>query len=552
MVHLYDYQKLAVKHILRRIQNGDLRIYATLPTGTGKGVILAAVAARRLCHGRVLVLVHRQDIAVQLVKTLKHTELEVGLLMQSHRDIAAPVIVATTQSLLPSTLDALIQTSEQPIVTIQIDEAHHAVKNSAYERIITTIVQASDQLQIPVIGYTATPYRNDKQSMLSLLPTCAFARDIPDMVRAGRLAPLTWEPVRVDIDLNRIAVSNRDGDGDYQEEELAQELIRKAIIEAIVRQVAAKIGKRPTLVFSVTVNHAELLATSFRQLGFNSAVVSGSVHRNERERIFAEWRAGMIQVVCNCNLLTEGFDYPALSALVIARPTRSLLLYLQMLGRGTRLAPGKQDCLVLDVLGNHPDTSDQIILPKVVGVQKEASLATTSDAPPASASRNLIDPLLKALLGTDAEPGLSLLDPIGQSHYRWTAYRNGYFTFFSRHEAAIIERDPQGSGLYRSRLYTMLPGQPAIHRWIAQQYLPLRQQVALVHDATSSLFVEVLSSKEAPWLEEPASDKQLATLRRLSPILACQAVTQRWSKRMASDAIRFWLLRRTLYDPPSS
>jgi ATP-dependent helicase IRC3 len=244
-------------------------------------------------------------------------------------------------------------------------------------------------------------------------------------------------------------------------------------------------------------------------------------------------------------LLTEGFDFPEIAALVIARPTLSPSLYLQMLGRGTRLAAGKKDCLVLDIMGNNPDISHQVILPYVVGVVRAEGGEESERR-----ERETTDPILKALLGAQTETSLTLLDPIGHSHYRWTAYRGGYFAMVGRHEAAIIERDPKGSGLYRSRLYTMPREQLPEHRWIEQAYLPLRQQVALVHDFTSAISVKALSSKEASWLAEPASEKQLEALQRLHPGLARQARAKGWTKRIASDAITFCLLRNTLMYPP--
>jgi hypothetical protein len=134
---------------------------------------------------------------------------------------------------------------------------------------------------------------------------------------------------------------------------------------------------------------------------------------------------------------------------------------------------------------------------------------------------------------------------------RWTAYRNGYFAMVGRQEAAIIERDPTGSGLYRSRLYSMQRGEPPEHRWIEHDYVPLRQQVALVHDYTNAICVQALSSKDAMWLDEPATDKQLEALQRMHPGLARQALANGWTKRRASVAITFCLLRKTLMHPPS-
>jgi len=545
---LRDYQQLAIDHTTRRIEDGQTRLYIHLPTGVGKGVILAAIAAQELEAGRVLVLVHLQEIALQLVETLQQAGVEAGLLMQGRRELAAPAVVATVQSLTPANLQALIEASEDPIATILIDEAHHAVPGSAYERIVTGIEAIDEELQVVTIGFSATPYRSDKRSMLSLLPTCAFARDIPDMVRADWLAPLTWKPLRVNVDLARVATTRRSGEMDYVEEELANELLHNAITEEIVQQVASMIEKRPTLVFAITVEHAAQLAEAFRHLGLEATTVSTNTGRRERERIFANWRAGQIQVVCNCTLLTEGFDFPSIAALVIARPTLSPLLYIQMLGRGTRRAEGKQDCLVIDVMGNQPNTTSQVVLPLVVGVSK----AETGNEEEAERSRTT-DPILKALLGVDIESGLSLLDPIGQSHYRWVAYRHGYFARVTRDITAIIERDPEGSGLYRSRLYTReyeQEGQESEHRWIAQEYLPLKQQVALVHELTKAIASEAFSGKDAAWLNEPATPKQIAQLRWLHPKLARQAVIKGWSKRTASDVITYCSIKETLIHPP--
>ncbi len=544
---LRDYQRLAIEHTTRRMEDGETRLYIHLPTGVGKGVILAALAAQELEAGRVLVLIHLQEVALKLLETLHQAGVDAGLLMQGRRVLAAPAVVAMVQSLTPANLQALLEASEEPIATILIDEAHHAVPGSAYERIITSVEAIDEELPVVTIGFTATPYRSDTRSMLSLLPTCAYEREIPDMARAGWLAPLTWKPLHVNIDLARVATTRRAGERDYVEEALMNELLHSAITEEIARQVTSMIGQRPTLVFAITVEHAAQLAEAFRQCGLKAAFVSATTGRREREHLFESWRTGHIQVMCNCALLTEGFDFPEIAALVIARPTLSPSFYIQMLGRGTRRAEGKQDCLLIDVMGNQPDTSSQVVLPHVVGISK----AETRTAEETERARTT-DPILKAILGADVESGLSLLDPIGQSHYRWVAYRHGYFARVTREITAIVERDPEGSGLYRSRLYRRgdeQGGQKEESCWIAQEYLPLRQQVALVHESTREIAYATFSNKEAPWLDEPATDKQLATLRRLFPKFAQQAVANRWTKRMASDAITFCLLRKTLRNP---
>ena len=547
MLKLRDYQQQAVDHSIKRMQEGCSRMHFTLPVAAGKSFILAAFALHQSSSGRILVLIHRQDIAKQLAATFEQAGLHTGLLMQGYSNIESDVVVATTQSLTSIMVQRLIHASERPIAAICIDEAHHAVKGSAYERIITEVEAAFPQRNIPVLGCTATPYRSDKQSMLSLLPTCVYARDIPDMVREGILAALMWKPLRVTIDLSEVAVKQQDGESDFDEEALSSQLVRQVIIEAIAQLVTSQIEQRPTLVFAASVEHAELLTSAFCHLGLSAQTVSGRQSRTEREHIFEQWRAGSTQIVCNCSLLTEGYDFPAIAALVIARPTRSPSLYMQMLGRGLRLAPGKQNCLVLDVMGNDPDLSKQVVLPHIVG-------DTQAQGGQILHRKETSDPLLKALDGPYST-SLSLLDPIGQSRYRWLPYQlksfEGYFAKISQYERAIIERDPEGSGLYRSRLYEKQTQQLAQHTWIEHHYLPLRQQIALVHKATDAWSSKALSGKEATWLSLPATEKQLQTLQRLDIQAARAARTTAWTRQEVSDRITFLFLRGTLTNPPS-
>jgi superfamily II DNA or RNA helicase len=545
---LRDYQLLAYRLVLKRIEEGCRRFYISLPPGTGKSLILTALAARRRTEGRILVLVHLRDLVNQLAQTLKRAELDVGMVMHDYRQIDHTVVVGTPQSLLACWSD-FVEASEIPIRTVLIDEAHHAVPGSRYEEILSQLEAAYLPEAITVAGFTATPFRSDTKSMLSLLPTCAFIREIPEMINAGWLAPLTWVPFRLDLDLSTLPSTTETGECDYAQRALTQTLVQPALMEEIVRQTVPHLGQRPTLVFALSVEHAEHLATLFCQAGRSAVAVSGNTSPTQRERIYDQWRTGSIQIVCNCRLLTEGFDFPDITALVIARPTRSPSLYLQMLGRGTRLAPGKQDCLVLDLMGNAPDLSQQILLPQILGIRTPENLAAftgkqTASPPPAEA-------LYKQIQEATLQTGLSILDPFGISPYRWNAYGSCYFAMIDTHVAVLLEPDKNGSGLYHSRLYTMKPGQKPIHQWIERTGLPLRQQVALIHEATGALYQPSLASKDAPWLNEPATDKQRAIVRRMYPKEAEQTEKAEWTKGDASKKITAHLLSSTFNHPPS-
>ena len=276
--------------------------------------------------------------------------------------------MATLPSLMQY-LEPVLEASSIPITTVLIDEAHHAIKGSAYERIITTLEARYGPEQVVTVGFTATPYRSHANSMLRVLPTCAFARDIPDMIGQKVLAPLVWVPVMIDLDLSTLPSRVQDGEYDYDQQQLVRTLHRDLLTQEIVGRIVPQLEQRPTLVFALTVEYAEALARAFRACGLSAMAVSGTMSQKQRERTFGQWRAGELQVVCNCTLLTEGFDFPAIAALVFARPTRSPSLYLQMLGRGMRLAPGKQNCLVFELVGQHSSTSAQMTLPQLVEPQ---------------------------------------------------------------------------------------------------------------------------------------------------------------------------------------
>jgi len=347
--------------------------------------------------------------------------------------------------------------------------------------------------------------------------------------------------------LGQIATTRKTGELDYAEATLARHLLREDITTRLVECAAARIGQRSTLVFDANVRHAEQLSAAFCAHGFSTAVVSGRTGRKRREELFAGWRSGIIQVVCNCALLTEGIDIPTVAALVIARPTLSPGLYTQMLGRGMRTADGKTDCLVIDVMGNQPDPSRQVILPHVVGIEVEPE---DDQHPEKRARSRRTDPLLRSILGGQGDTELALLDPLGRSQYRWNDYGAGYFATINAHTIAILDRDPAQSGLYRSRLYTEPPGQLAEHRWLEGRLLPLRQQIALLHEATRNIYRERLAGEEAPWLEEPATEKQLETLGRYRKHLPERARAAGWTKRKASAAITYYRWRKVLLRAP--
>ncbi len=546
---LRDYQQLAVNLTLERLRTGAHRLYIMLPTGTGKSIILATLAAHAIETGRALVLVHLQDIALQLARTFHHIGIEVGLLMEEHRQIDQRIVIATPHSCVQALSD-VITAHNIPLQMVFIDEAHHATAGSAYHNILTALETHYGNEQISTIGFTATPYRSDDKSMHVLLPIFSFARTIPEMIEQGWLAPLTWVPLALDLDLASVSITTQQGNADYANKELQRHLVHDALTTEIVQKAIPLIEQRATLLFALSVAHAQQFATQFARSGIAAEVVSGRTSQKERQRIYADWRAGRLQVVCNCTLLTEGFDFPEIAALIIARPTRSLPFYLQMLGRGTRTAPGKQDCLVIDLVGNQPEISQQILLPHIIDTHPtEATIAAATNPARPRHTATPSQALLKKLHEAEGQAGPSMLDPIAQSRYAWATIGQGYFCQLTIEATIIVERDPAGSGLYRSRLMTKEKGQKPTHHWIEQAYLPLQQQIACVHEATAASYKEGFAGKDAPWRKRPASTAQLAYLANSSFTLATQARNERWDRGQVSDALKRVKLTPTFLRP---
>lgn len=337
---LRPYQVAAVEAIGQQFAGGHRRTLLVLPTGTGKTQVFAQVIAQAVARGeRALVLAHRTELLAQAQARLE----AVGLWAQreqaeQHAGLAR-VVVASVQTLRGARLQAWAPSAFGLIV---IDECHRATA-AGYEAIVRHFADAK------VLGVTATADRADGQRLGRVFPTVAYELTLRDALRGGWLAPICARRVELAVDLDTV----RTVAGELDAEELGSALTAPAALAGVVAPLLALAGARPTLVFAVTVAHARALAAALNAHRPGCATaVSGASSPFERQRAAVDLAAGRVQFVANAQLWTEGFDLPAISCVALVRPTKSRALYTQMVGRGTRLAPGKVDCLVLDFTGN--------------------------------------------------------------------------------------------------------------------------------------------------------------------------------------------------------
>ena len=311
-----------------------------LPTGTGKTQVFAQVITQAVARGaRALVLAHRTELLAQAQARLEAVGLWAQREQADQRAGLARVVVASVQTLRGARLQAWAPTAFGLIV---IDECHRATA-PGYEAIVRHFADAQ------VLGVTATADRADGQRLGRVFPTVAYELTLRDALRDGWLAPICARRVELAVDLDTV----RTVAGELDAEELGSALTAPAALAGVVAPLLALAGARPTLVFAVTVAHARALAAALNaQRPGCATAVSGASSPFERQRAAVDLAAGRVQFVANAQLWTEGFDLPAISCVALVRPTKSRALYTQMVGRGTRLAPGKVDCLVLDFTGN--------------------------------------------------------------------------------------------------------------------------------------------------------------------------------------------------------
>lgn len=351
-LRLRPYQREAIDAVFKAWSEGMRRPAIVLPTGAGKTVVFSALVKEFQQHHdvlragyRVMVLAHRDELVDQAIAKLRATMpgVSVGKVKADDNDIYADVMVCSVQTAQRKRLEALASAQDNAgqIGLIITDECHHAAAVS-YGKVYDAF---PDALQL---GVTATLERGDGVGLGSVWDDVVYKRSILWMISKGYLTDVRTR--RVDLaalDMGAVKVSR----GDYAAGDLGTALMDAEADTAIARAYKEHAGDRQGIVFTPTVETAVAATVALNRAGIKALTISGETTREARQERYEEYRTGALQVLVNCMVLTEGFDMPQVSAIVVARPTRSRSLYAQMVGRGLRPWPDKTDCLVLDLVG---------------------------------------------------------------------------------------------------------------------------------------------------------------------------------------------------------
>ena len=334
---LRPYQQQARDRIHAEWDAGHTRTLLVLPTGTGKTIVFASVAADQVRAGdRVLILAHRGELLEQAADKLQRSTGLVSAVEKAEStclDSWFRVVVGSVQTLQRTA--RLERFPQDYFGTIIIDEAHHAITDG-YRRILDYFSGAK------VLGVTATPDRGDMRNLGEVFDSLAFEYKLTDAIKEGYLCKIMAQTIPLQLDITSVTMSG----GDYAVGDLGTAL--DPYLEQIAAEMARRCKSRKTVVFLPLIKTSQKFRDLLNAHGFRAAEVNGQ--SDDRRQLLADFDAGKYNVLCNSMLLTEGWDCPSVDCVVVLRPTKVRSLYSQMVGRGTRLSPGKTDLLLLDFL----------------------------------------------------------------------------------------------------------------------------------------------------------------------------------------------------------
>lgn len=331
------YQDEARQAVQREWDQGNDRTLLVLPTGTGKTIVFCKIAQDRVRLGeRGLILAHRGELLDQAAdKLFQTTGLKCAVEKAEQSSLGAweRITVGSVQSLQrPRRLEQFDRDHYQFII---VDEAHHALSDG-YQRVLAHFDGAH------VLGVTATPDRGDKRDLGQYFQSLAYEYTLPMAIQEGYLSPIQAQTVPLQLDLTGVGIQS----GDFKAGDLGTAL--DPYLEKIAEEMAEVCMDRKTVVFLPLVKTSQKFRDILNRHGFRAAEVNGN--SDDRAEVLADFEAGKYNVLCNSMLLTEGWDCPSVDCVVVLRPTKIRSLYCQMVGRGTRLFPGKDHLLLLDFL----------------------------------------------------------------------------------------------------------------------------------------------------------------------------------------------------------
>lgn len=343
---LRKYQLDTIQRARESIAAGNKSIIIQASCGSGKTCMAAAICDNALTKNKkVLFLVHRRELAYQAAERFAEYGLgdEISIIMAGEEsDLSKPIQIASIQSYIRRIkLNGGVDWLHKADIVV-LDEAQVSI-SPTYLKVMENYNGNTIK-----IGLTATPCRGDSRPLGELYEDIVSSIGINELIELKHLVPVRYYAGKEKPDLSNIS----NVAGDFNKKELNKRMNKSVLIGDIFLNWARIAGDRSTIIFSSGVKHSKFIRDEFRRNGVTIEHIDSHTPAEERADVLKRLKNGDIQVITNCQILTEGFDFPAAGAICLCRPTRSYGLFVQMAGRGLRTSPGKQDCILIDFARN--------------------------------------------------------------------------------------------------------------------------------------------------------------------------------------------------------
>ena len=339
-IKLFDYQE-DMKERIEKALRLHRSVMAQMPTGTGKTYLLTAVIDSFVSNNpkeKVWIVAHRRELVSQINETVRK--------FHSYSASNTSSLVSSVKAMSIQWLMRHYDEIEEEPGMIVIDEAHHALAKT-YKEMWERFPKAK------FLGLTATPCRLNGKGFTDLFDVLVQSWDVPEFISKGRLATFDFVSIKSDGMTQRLidSLQKRGADGDYQNKEMDMLLNKKPSIERLYRSLEEYGKDRKGIVYAINISHAQKITKLYQEHGVKAIAIDSKTSATERQQDIEAFKKGDIQVLVNVDIFSEGFDCPDVEFVQLARPTLSLAKYLQMVGRGLRVAKGKKNCVIIDNVG---------------------------------------------------------------------------------------------------------------------------------------------------------------------------------------------------------
>ena len=339
-IKLFDYQE-DMKERIEKALRLHRSVMAQMPTGTGKTYLLTAVIDSFVSNNpmeKVWIVAHRRELVSQIDETVRK--------FHSYSASNTSSLLSSVKAMSIQWLSKHYDEIEEEPGMIVIDEAHHALAKT-YKEMWERFPKAK------FLGLTATPCRLNGKGFTDLFDVLVQSWDVPEFISKGRLATYDFVSIKSDGVTQRLidSLQKRGADGDYQNKEMDMLLNKKPSIERLYQSLEEYGKGRKGIVYAINISHAQKITKLYQEHGVKAIAIDSKTPATERQQDIEAFKKGDIQVLVNVDIFSEGFDCPDVEFVQLARPTLSLAKYLQMVGRGLRVAKGKKNCVIIDNVG---------------------------------------------------------------------------------------------------------------------------------------------------------------------------------------------------------